>query len=171
MGCLKLTYDYDLEPELFLGARPEKTDTLVWCVWVNPESGFLRVVDQQNNGSDPPSGAAQAAQGVLAFMLADVSILEPTDAVVPKWIVYGAAALISGGVIYLDRQGFFDMSRFKPGLQGGKQGQRDRGTSGYPQDFKRWLHDQKNPAEPDFDPSEIKDWYQEWLRQGQPKPR
>jgi len=52
MGCLKLTYDYQ--------EQGEKTDTLNWRVWVNPESDFLGVVNQQNNGGG--SGVLDAIQ-------------------------------------------------------------------------------------------------------------
>lgn len=42
MGCLKLTYDYQ--------EQGEKNYSLDWQVWVNPESGFLGVVEQQTQG-------------------------------------------------------------------------------------------------------------------------
>jgi len=42
MGCLKLTYDYQ--------EQGEKNDSLKWRVWVNPDSDFLGVVDQQTSG-------------------------------------------------------------------------------------------------------------------------
>jgi len=45
MGCLKLTYDYQ--------EQGEKNYSLDWHVWVNPESDFLGVVDQQTNGNGP----------------------------------------------------------------------------------------------------------------------
>jgi hypothetical protein len=45
MGCLKLTYDYQ--------EQGEKNDSLKWSVWVNPESDFLGVVDQQSHGNEP----------------------------------------------------------------------------------------------------------------------
>ena len=45
MGCLKLAYDYQ--------EQGEKNDSLEWSVWVNPESDFLGVVDQQTNGNGP----------------------------------------------------------------------------------------------------------------------
>ena len=49
MGCLKLTYDYQ--------EQGEKNDSLQWRVWVNPDSDFLGVDNQQYNGNvptDPP---------------------------------------------------------------------------------------------------------------------
>lgn len=53
MGCLKLTYEET--PALFLGERPEKSDTIKWQVWVNPDSDFLGVGNRQTQGSEPPS--------------------------------------------------------------------------------------------------------------------
>jgi len=58
MGCLKLTYDYQ--------EQGEKTDTLNWRVWVNPESDFLGVVNQQNNGEESSVGFAGAGWSVGA---------------------------------------------------------------------------------------------------------
>lgn len=51
MGCLKLTYENET-PALFLGERPEKIESLNWHVWVNPDSDFLGVVDQQTQGEE-----------------------------------------------------------------------------------------------------------------------
>lgn len=45
MGCLKLIYDYQ--------EQGEKKDSLKWSVWVNPESEFLGVDNQQTNGGSP----------------------------------------------------------------------------------------------------------------------
>lgn len=45
MGCLKLACDYQ--------EQGEKNNSFKWRVWVNPESDFLGVVDQQQTGGDP----------------------------------------------------------------------------------------------------------------------
>jgi len=71
MGCLKLTYDYQ--------EQGEKNDSLKWSVWVNPESDFLGVVDQQTQGGGPGSDFIydnnnkiglhrEAGQGQISFM-------------------------------------------------------------------------------------------------------
>jgi hypothetical protein len=55
MGCYKLTYEYG-NPTLFLESDGEKTDTLKWAVWRNPETTFLGVVARDSSGSGYPSG-------------------------------------------------------------------------------------------------------------------
>ena len=45
MGCLKLTYDYQ--------EQGEKNYSLQWQVWVNPDTDFLEVGNQQTNGNGP----------------------------------------------------------------------------------------------------------------------
>lgn len=58
MGCLKLTYDYQ--------EQGEKNDSLKWRVWVNPESDFLEVVNQQTQGGLLASDRVTAALLVIA---------------------------------------------------------------------------------------------------------
>jgi RHS repeat-associated protein len=52
----------------------------------------------ENNGGWL-TGAASAS---LAFMSADISIPDPTDAAWPKWVAYGATAAIAGGILYFE---------------------------------------------------------------------
>ena len=54
MGCLRLTYESESEM-LFLEASAEKTESLKWQVWVNPERDFLGVDDgvAQQGGPSP----------------------------------------------------------------------------------------------------------------------
>jgi RHS repeat-associated protein len=115
---------------------------------------------QGNGGMSYMDMAHVISIGLLADDASGVGVID--DVLIP--VVYAVAFV-------LDHPPTMNMSRFKPGFQGGKQNKRDKGTSGYPTDFKRWLHQQKDPKEPDFEPFEIKEWYKEWLIQGSPKPR
>lgn len=44
--------------------------------------------------------ATSLAKATLGFISADILILEPTDAVLPKWVGYGAAAALAGTYLY-----------------------------------------------------------------------
>jgi hypothetical protein len=63
MGCLKLTYDYQ--------EQGEKNSSLKWRVWVNPNSDFLEVDNQQTQGGE----YADDAEYRLRAFTVDVKIL------------------------------------------------------------------------------------------------
>jgi hypothetical protein len=46
MGCLRLTYDHEETPTLFLEQAPEKVEAPKLRVWVNPEGAFLGVGEE-----------------------------------------------------------------------------------------------------------------------------
>jgi len=88
MGCLKLTYDYQ--------EQGEKNYSLRWRVWVNPESSFLGVVDQQTQGNCPtgdcdPWAATKAALGIAVTTSAADGPL-PVGEIVGAVVITGAVA-------------------------------------------------------------------------------
>ncbi len=53
MGCLRLTYDHEETPTLFLEQAPEKVEAPELRVWVNPDSDFLEVGEESLNNAGP----------------------------------------------------------------------------------------------------------------------
>jgi RHS repeat-associated protein len=66
------------------------------------DNGAILVSDFEWVRKDNKGWLVSSATVALAFMSADLSIPDPTDAALPKWIGYGATAAIAGGVLYFN---------------------------------------------------------------------
>jgi hypothetical protein len=128
-----------------------------------PTTSSSSIVNSSGTEISSSGFGLSAANTITLVLLADDAsgIGAIDDVLIP--FVYAVAFLY-------DNQPTYEMSRGKSGLQGEKQGVRDRGFSGYPAAFKKWAgHSQKVPGEPDFTPQEVKELYKQWLSEGKPE--
>jgi hypothetical protein len=68
-----------------------------------------------NESTTTQSVSAQVAEAGLSMMLADISVLEPTDAIPQKWIGYAIGAVVAGIVIWEGTETTLEYAKTKSG--------------------------------------------------------
>jgi RHS repeat-associated protein len=114
----------------------------------------------ESNRQDNGSGFAM---GILTFIGADVAVLEPSDAFIPKWIAYGI--LGSGASLYLYYNPPPILKIDNDRMKGGKQPQRDKDYGIKDPGFIDWWHNGGGKQGENYTPED----YQNWKDMGSPR--
>lgn len=139
----------------------------------NENGDKKKLEENENSNSEKGSETQSAGAAMMGFMAADVMLPDPSDVYVPKWIAYGVLGTAISLYIYVNPPPILEMSRYKNGMKGGKQKDRDRGFKGRPKAFKDWidLHGAKSGSDrgaPDFDDDYIDKEYEKWKKLNRP---